>query len=64
MKQNLHNVNISGKAASADTVAAEEFLNLFSEITEEGGYLPEHVFNVDKTGLFWKRMPEHTYIAK
>jgi hypothetical protein len=56
MKQNLHNVNVSGKAASGDTVAAEEFLNLFSEIAEEGGYLSEHVFNVNVTGLFWKNM--------
>jgi hypothetical protein len=22
------------------------------------------VFNVDKTGLFWKRMPDHTFTAK
>jgi hypothetical protein len=33
-------------------VAAEEFIYLFSEIIEEGGYLLEQVFNVDETGLF------------
>jgi hypothetical protein len=43
---NLHNVNVSGVAASADIVATEEFLNLFGEIIEECGYLLEHVFNV------------------
>jgi hypothetical protein len=41
---NLHNMNISGEAASADIMAAEQFLNVVSEITE-GRYLPEHVFN-------------------
>jgi hypothetical protein len=30
----------------ADTAAVEEFLNLFGEITEEGGYLLEQAFNV------------------
>ncbi|XP_064083041.1 tigger transposable element-derived protein 1-like [Macrobrachium nipponense] len=32
-------------------------------ITDEE-YLPEQIFNVDETGLFWKRMPERTYIHK
>ena len=25
---------------------------------------PQQVFNVDETGLFWKRMPARTYISK
>jgi hypothetical protein len=29
---NLHNVNVCGEAARADTVTAEEFPNLFGEI--------------------------------
>ena len=27
-------------------------------------YLPEHVFNVNETGLYWKRMPSRGYISK
>jgi hypothetical protein len=57
-------VNVSGKAASADTMTAEEFLNLFGEIIEEGGYMPEQVANADETGLFWKRMPDSAYSVK
>ncbi|XP_042215385.1 tigger transposable element-derived protein 1-like [Homarus americanus] len=30
----------------------------------ENGYLPEQVFNADKTGLFWKKMSTRTYISK
>ena len=53
---NLHNIKVSGEAASADTVAAREFPETLEEITGEGVYLPELFFNVDETGLYWKRM--------
>jgi hypothetical protein len=61
---NLLNVKVSGEAASADPVAAEQFPNLFGELIEKSGYLSEQMFNVDRTGLLWKRKPYHTYIAK
>jgi hypothetical protein len=31
---------------------------------EEEGYHPKQVFNCDETGLFWKKMPNRTYIHK
>jgi hypothetical protein len=31
---------------------------------EEGGYLPQQLFTVDVTGLFWKKMPRRIYIIK
>ena len=31
---------------------------------EEGGYKPQQIFNMDETGLQWKKMPECTYITK
>jgi hypothetical protein len=31
---------------------------------EEGGYLPQQLFTVDATGLFWKKMPRRMYIIK
>ena len=34
------------------------------KIIEEGGYTQDQIFNVDETGLYWKRMPDRTYIAK
>ncbi|XP_044275311.1 tigger transposable element-derived protein 1-like [Varanus komodoensis] len=63
-RANLHNIKVSGKAASADTVAAQEFPEMLREIIDEGAYLPEQVFNVDETELYWKRMPDRSYISK
>ncbi|XP_021573038.1 tigger transposable element-derived protein 1 [Carlito syrichta] len=62
-RANLH-VKVSGEAVSADTVAAREFPETLREIIDEGMYLPEQVFNVDETGLYWKRMPDRSYISK
>lgn len=35
-----------------------------AEAVREAGYCAEQVFNVDEKGLFWKRMPTRTCIAK
>uniref|UniRef100_A0A3Q3GU97 DDE-1 domain-containing protein n=1 Tax=Kryptolebias marmoratus TaxID=37003 RepID=A0A3Q3GU97_KRYMA len=50
----LHNVKVAGEAASADTVAAQEFPTTLREIIEEGEFLPQQIFN----------MPQQTYISK
>ena len=63
-RANLHNVKVSGEAASADMVAAQEFPEMLRETVDEGTYLPEQVFNVDETGPYWKRMPDWSYISK
>ena len=61
---NYHNLKIQGEAASGDEKAASEFPTALAEIIREGGYSSQHVFNVDETSLFWKHMPNCTYIAK
>ena len=61
----LKNVSLHGEMASANTAEAEAFVNnKFKAIIEEGGYKPEQVFNMDETGLFWKRMPSRTFIMQ
>nr|XP_022902385.1 tigger transposable element-derived protein 1-like [Onthophagus taurus] len=60
----FHNVKIKGEVASADENAAKTFPDKLAKIVEEGGHTPEQIFNADETGLFWKKMPERTYIAK
>uniref|UniRef100_A0A3Q1B5X2 DDE-1 domain-containing protein n=1 Tax=Amphiprion ocellaris TaxID=80972 RepID=A0A3Q1B5X2_AMPOC len=61
----LKNVLLHGEAASANTAGAEAYVNnKFKAIIEEGGYKPEQVFNMDETGLFWKRMPSRTFIMQ
>ena len=62
-RANLHNISIQGESASADVQAADDFPQLLREIIEEHDYLPEQIFNVDETGLYWKKMPGRTYIS-
>uniref|UniRef100_K7F9R4 HTH CENPB-type domain-containing protein n=1 Tax=Pelodiscus sinensis TaxID=13735 RepID=K7F9R4_PELSI len=63
-RTNLHNIKVQGEAASADVSAASSFPKILEDIIDDGGYLPEQIFNVDETDLFWKKMPERTYISK
>ncbi|GBN49552.1 Tigger transposable element-derived protein 1 [Araneus ventricosus] len=59
----IHSVVRHGEAASSGVKAAEDYLKTFSELIEANGYIPQQVFNCDETGLFWKKMPNRTYIT-
>ncbi|CAM5075763.1 unnamed protein product [Natator depressus] len=61
---NLKNLQTTGEAASANEDAAKAYPEQLKKIIEEKGYLLEQVFNVEETGLFWKKMPNRTYISK
>ena len=61
-QHNLHNLKMKGEAAIAYNDAAKEYSNILKRIIERGEYRPKQLFNVDETGLCWKRMPERTYI--
>ncbi|XP_026482715.1 tigger transposable element-derived protein 1-like [Ctenocephalides felis] len=60
-RYSLHNIR---EAASADHVAAQSFSGLLKEIIESGDYSHKQIFNVDETGLFWKKMPSRTFISQ
>ncbi|XP_028648887.1 tigger transposable element-derived protein 1-like [Erpetoichthys calabaricus] len=60
----IHRVIRHGEAASSDKAGAEKFILEFKKIIEEESYVPQQVFNADETGLFWKKMPNKTYITK
>lgn len=64
VRQSLHSIKIVREAASADTAAAERYPEKFANLVIDGGYKPEQVFNADETALFWKRMPNKTFISK
>lgn len=38
-------------------------LGVLRSVIGEGEYTPQQVFNVDEIGLYWKRMPEGTFIS-
>ncbi|XP_064116376.1 tigger transposable element-derived protein 1-like [Macrobrachium nipponense] len=61
----LRSVLLYGEAASADQEAALRYVeDEFPKLIKEGGYILEQVFNMDETGLFWKRMPSRTFLYK
>ncbi|GFY04124.1 tigger transposable element-derived protein 1 [Trichonephila clavipes] len=51
-------------SATADEGAAKIFPEKLEKIIEDGDYSADQVFNADGTGLYWKRLPNRTYIAK
>ncbi|KAK2578210.1 hypothetical protein KPH14_000944 [Odynerus spinipes] len=63
-RNNPHNIRITGEPASGDTEAAAAFPTTLRAIIERKNYPPELVFNVDETGLFWKRMPKRTFLSR
>ncbi|XP_069824074.1 tigger transposable element-derived protein 1-like [Dendropsophus ebraccatus] len=63
-RANFHNIKVQGEAASGDDKAAREFPKALAQIIVEGDYCAQQMFNVDETGLFWKRLPNRTYVSK
>ncbi|KFD46780.1 hypothetical protein M513_12361 [Trichuris suis] len=61
---NLKSIKVTGESASADYAAAASFPAELKRIIADGSYHPKQVFNCDETALFWKRMPNRTYIHK
>ncbi|GFY13778.1 tigger transposable element-derived protein 1 [Trichonephila clavipes] len=65
LKRNaLHNIKITGESATADEGATKIFPEELVKIIEDGDYSADQVFNADETGVYWKKLPNHTYIAK
>ncbi|XP_036407883.1 tigger transposable element-derived protein 1-like [Megalops cyprinoides] len=61
----LHNIKCEhGEAPSAEEEPVGDFPRKLAAMVKEGGYCARTVFNVDQTGLFWKKMPSRTYISK
>lgn len=60
----LHNGKVGAESAGAGEEAAEGFLAAPAKLTVEGNDLPEQIFNMDDTSLFWKQMPGRTFTEK
>jgi len=63
-RNKLHNIKVAGEAASADKEGATNFIKNLAEIIKSEDYLPQQIFNVDETGLYWKKMPDRSYISE
>lgn len=64
---NLHNV-VFVEAASVDSLthsltATKEFPHILEEIFHQGNYTPQQIFNVNETGLYWKKMPDCAFFS-
>ncbi|GFT68118.1 tigger transposable element-derived protein 1 [Trichonephila clavipes] len=57
-------IPITWESATADKGAAKIFPEELAKIIEDGDYSVDQVFNADETGLYWKKLPNRTYIAK
>ncbi|XP_026543104.1 tigger transposable element-derived protein 1-like [Notechis scutatus] len=52
------------RLGKADREADRQFPDELDNVVAEGNYFAEQIFRVDETGLYWKRMPERTYIHR
>ena len=55
---------MSGESLNAVVTAAEELSEVLDKVTIEENYLPEQIFDMDETSLFWKWIPERIFIHK
>ena len=63
-RSGIHSVVRHGEAASSDKAAADKYKVEFKQFVNAEQYVPQQVFNMDETGLFWKKMPRRTYITR
>ena len=61
-RADLKHVKIHGESASADHDGAIACQQEFKDEVEERGLDERQVFNVDETGLMWKRSPNATFL--
>lgn len=65
IRAKLHNIELQSKSRSSDVdvAAAKEFIDKLDVFINANNYQKKQIFNVDETGLCWKKMPDRTYLS-
>ena len=56
-------LSVSGESLSCNIETAASFVNIFKRIMAENGFLPDQIYNCDKTGLVYKGLHKKTNVA-
>lgn len=56
----IRHIRLHGEKTSADTEAAEEYVETFSKFAKDENLKPSQIYNADETGVFWRCMPRIT----
>ena len=63
-RSKIHKVIRHGEASSSKKEATKKFVVQFNDMVKKEGLLSQQVFNAGETDLFWKKMPNRTYITE
>ncbi|MFS1564416.1 MAG: hypothetical protein ACL7AX_13685 [Candidatus Arsenophonus phytopathogenicus] len=62
-RHGINYLSVSGEKLSADTAAASSFTDHFAKIIQEECLQPEQVYNIDETGVNFKKLPKKTFVS-
>lgn len=62
-RRGIRQLTVSGESLSADPLSIDPFLHSFRAKINEMGLSETQIYNADETGLFFRMLPNKTYVA-